>query len=49
MELHSADDSVPERKLNFALKIRSLALNFASIYFLVAFAFFSFLILNKKK
>ena len=49
MEMHSADDSVPERKLNFALKIRSLALNFVSIYFLVAFAFFSFLILNENK
>ena len=43
VELHSADNSAPEGKLNFFLRIRSLALNFASLSFLVGFSFFLFL------
>ena len=46
--LHSANNSVPEGKLNFFVKIRSLALNFASLSFFSRLCLFSFLILNEK-
>ena len=44
-----ADNSVPESKLNFFLKIKSLTLNFASLSFVGRLCLFFFLYTKRKK